>query len=86
MKKIELPQDYALVLQQIDEFGEEAFDTLAESLRIDRKRLTHIIESLRHKGLILIHKTRQDAWLRLSTKGQRLMQYMWPEAHSLQAI
>lgn len=86
MKKIELPQDYALVLQQVDEFGEEDFDTLAESLRIDRKRLTHIITALRQKGLILINKTSQDVWVRLSSRGQRLMRYMWPESRALQGV
>lgn len=86
MKKIALPQDYALVLQQVDEFGEEDFDTLAESLRIDRKRLTHIIAALKQKGLILINKTSQDVWVSLSSRGQRLMRYMWPEAHALQGI
>lgn len=38
MKTIELPEDYALVLQQVDENGEEDFTNLAESLKFDRRR------------------------------------------------
>lgn len=81
MKKIELPEDYAIVLQQVKEMGEEDFTSLAESLRISRPRLLHIVKNLQHKGLILVSRsTYSDAWIRLSTKGQRLMDFMWPEA------
>ncbi len=81
MKTIELPEDYALVLQQVKETGEEDFANLAETLRIDRPRLSHILQGLQNKGLILVRRTTYtDAWVRLTTKGQRLMNFMWPEA------
>ena len=80
MHAIELPEDYALVLQQVEESGQEDFNNLAESLRFDRPRLAHIIESLQHKGLIRLSRSGQrEAWIRLSGKGRRLLTYMWPE-------
>ena len=84
MQRIELPQDYALVLQTVQENGEEDFSNLAETLRFDRPRLAHIIEALRSKGLIyLSHTTRSNyagAWIRLSAKGRKCMNTIWPES------
>jgi hypothetical protein len=81
MHKVELPEEYALVLQQVEESGEEDFETLAESLRFDRKRLAHIVQALHHKGLIYLNRTAyQDAWIRLSAKGRQLTAYLWPES------
>jgi predicted transcriptional regulator len=75
MKKIELNQDSALVLQQIEEMGEEDFDSLNESLRFGRPYLTHIITSLRHKGLVKI----QGPWITLSSKGRKTTEVIWPK-------
>jgi len=80
MRTLELPEDYALVLQQIHEEGAQYFSDLAESLGFERRRLAHIIEALRHKGLILTKCTSADAWLRLTSKGNRLLNYIWPES------
>jgi DNA-binding MarR family transcriptional regulator len=81
MKTQELPTEYALVLQQIEEDGEDDFTNLAETLSFDRPRLAHIIESLQHKGLIKTESDGQrDFWIRLSNKGEQLMQYLWPES------
>lgn len=82
MQHIELPTDYALVLQQVGDSGEEDLANLAETLRFDRPRLAHIIQSLQHKGLIQVSQAAgRDAWIRLSTKGRRVMSSLWPEAH-----
>jgi hypothetical protein len=81
MSKHNLPEEYALVLQQVTELGEEDFSTLAELLRFDRQRLAHIIQALHHKGLIVIERGQQfGAWIRPSAKGRQLMQFLWPEA------
>lgn len=86
MQHIELPRDYALVLQTVHESGEEDFANLAETLRFDRQRLAHIIEALRHKGLIYLSRPKSiglggsDAWIRLSSKGRKFMTTIWPEA------
>lgn len=80
MKAVTLPEDYALVLQQVAESGEESMALLAESLRVDRQRLAHIVQALHHKGLIYFTDTYQEPWVKLSTKGRQLMRTIWPES------
>lgn len=82
MHTVEMPADYALVLQQVEENGQEDFTNLAESLHIDRKRLTHIVQALQHKGLIRVKRAAQGTWISLSKRGQRLMDSLWPESHA----
>lgn len=81
----QLPFDYAMVLQQINDDEGDGFDDLADSLRIERGRLAHIIHALHHKGLIRLEGSLggREIWLSLSAKGKRLMQYLWPESHSV---
>ncbi len=77
----DLPTDYALVLQQINETGSDELDVLSETLNLSRSRMLHIVTSLRQKGLVLIDKTTWgDAWVRLSAKGQKLVSQLWPES------
>jgi predicted transcriptional regulator len=75
MKKIELDEDSALVLQQIEEMEEEDFDSLNESLRFGRPYLVHILQNLRHKGLIKV----DGPWIVLSSKGKRTTKVIWPK-------
>ena len=83
MRKIELPEDYTTVLRLIRLRGQENFTSLAETLRFDRSRLAHIIQNLQHKGLIRAGRTVYgDAWIRLSTKGQRLSRLILSEQYS----
>jgi DNA-binding MarR family transcriptional regulator len=85
MKRIRLPQEQALVLQQINEHGEEDFTGLAEGLRIGRAKLAEIIQILHHKRLILVRKSAYaEVWVRLSTKGRQAMRTFWPESSALQ--
>lgn len=87
MKRIHLPQEQALVLQQINEYGEEDFTGLADSLRIGRAKLAHIIQVLHHKRLILVRRSAYaEIWVRLSTKGKGFMGRMWPESAFAQAM
>ena len=80
MHRITLPEDYALVLQQIQENGQDDIANLAETLHIRRSRLSHIIDSLKHKGLIRVTRDyHSDLWIELSAKGKRLVRYLWPE-------
>ncbi|HSW99321.1 MAG TPA: hypothetical protein VLF71_05825 [Candidatus Saccharimonadales bacterium] len=77
MKKITLPEDYMLVLRLIKRAGQEELGNLAESLAFDRARLMHIIQNLRHKGLILVRKSGYNtSWVRLSSKGWRAIALM----------
>ncbi len=79
----QLPLDYAMVLQQINEDDGDGFDDLAENMRLERSRLAHIIRALHHKGLIRLEGGMggRDMWLSLSAKGRRLMTYLWPESN-----
>ncbi len=83
MQHIELPEDYSLVLQEVGENGEEDLMELAETLNLDGSRLRHIVTSLQHKGLVVMSRSAgRGAWIRLSAKGQKMMQSLWPEAGS----
>jgi DNA-binding MarR family transcriptional regulator len=84
MKSIQLTEDYALVMQQIEEDGEEDFENLAETLRFDRGRLMNIISSLQHKGLLIVRYTQSGIWLKLSHKGKKLSGLIWPELPYIQ--
>lgn len=78
---IDLPTDYALVLQQVQEDGEDDFASLAETLSVSRPRLAHILDALRQKGLIKMSRAAYDSVvIRLSAKGSKLMTQIWPEA------
>lgn len=77
---MDLPVDYALVLQQVSEDGQNELDVLSETLNIRRSRLMHIVGSLRKKGLILIERSNMgDAWIRLSSRGRKVTRQIWPE-------
>lgn len=75
MRKIEINEDSALVLQQIEEVGEEDFDSLNESLRFGPPYLWHILQNLHHKGLIKI----RGSWISLSSKGKKTTELIWPK-------
>ncbi|TXG77671.1 hypothetical protein E6P97_01310 [Patescibacteria group bacterium] len=77
----DLPFDYALVLQQINEDGQDELAVLGETLNIRRSRMLHIVTSLRKKGLLLIEQNSWgDAWVRLSAKGKKIVSQLWPDA------
>ncbi|MDB5181840.1 MAG: hypothetical protein JWP13_603 [Candidatus Saccharibacteria bacterium] len=80
MQHIELPEDYSLVLQEVSEHGEEELALLAETLSFEQSRLHHIIQSLQHKGLISLSRSAgHGVWIRLSSKGRKFVQTLWPE-------
>jgi DNA-binding MarR family transcriptional regulator len=83
----QLPLDYAMVLQQIHEDKGDGFDDLADSLRIERSRLAHLVHALQHKGLIRLEGGLggREIWLSLSAKGRRFITYLWPESRPLPA-
>jgi DNA-binding MarR family transcriptional regulator len=76
-----VPVDYALVLQQINEAGEEDLASLSETLRLSRAGLLHIIDALKHKGLISVVSSSYGAvWIHLSRKGKKYINQLWPAA------
>jgi len=81
MQKIDLQEDQALVLQQVAESGEEDVRSLSRSLRFDRQRIATILHALHHKGLIYVSQSgRGEPWVGISSRGKRMMLYLWPEA------
>lgn len=81
MQHIELPEDYSLVLQEVGEHGEEELTELAESLNFERGRLQHILQALQHKGLVYFTRSGgRGVWVRLSAKGRKFMEALWPES------
>lgn len=78
---MDLPEDYSLVLQQIQEDGEDDFLSLVESLNIKRSRLIHVILSLAGKGMVAINQTNvYEIRIRLTRKGSQIVRYIWPES------
>lgn len=82
--KIVLPNDYALVLQQIVEDGEDDVDNLTERLNLHRTRVIRIISYFLNKGLIITDRDSDfdDTTIRLSRKGARVAKYLWPEYYA----
>ena len=80
MKRVHIPTDQAIVLQHINELGEDDFVGLARALRMGRARLANIIQILHHKRLIVVQRSAADIWVRLSAKGRAAMRHIWPEA------
>jgi predicted transcriptional regulator len=75
MNKINLSEDSALLLQQIEENELEDFDNLVESLRFGRPYTWHLLIDLKQKGLIKF----QNSWISLSSKGKKTSRMIWPE-------
>ncbi|MEI8072728.1 MAG: hypothetical protein WCH00_01380 [Candidatus Saccharibacteria bacterium] len=76
---IDLPLDYAIVLQQIESDGEDDITSLGKALNLNRARLAKIVSALRKKGLVIISDYHSDMSVRLSRKGEQVIHYLWPE-------
>lgn len=75
-----LTTDEALVLQQINEHGEDDVIGLEQSLRMSRPKLMAQLTHLKNKGLITVKMTTGDWWITVSRRGQQMMRRLWPEA------
>ncbi len=84
--QISLSTEDALVLQQINESGEEDITSLQQMLGMRRKRVMACLESLRRKGLITVQRTASDWWVQMSSKGKQLTHYVWPDTPTLSAM
>jgi Mn-dependent DtxR family transcriptional regulator len=76
-KAVNLPVEYILVLQEINDDEHENVANLSHSLRISYKRMLHIIRELQHKGLIQFSDYMS---VKLSRKGDRLLKQLWPSS------
>lgn len=78
-----LTTNEALVLQQVYEDGGDEAAMLAAQMVMPRRTAMHVLADLRRKGLMAIDQAYGDAWVRLTTRGKRLVQRIWPEAQAI---
>lgn len=79
-RNLTLSTDDALVLQQINEDGQNDVITLARRLGMRNKKVTQSLNKLSQKGLIRTVEFYGQIKVRLSRQGQNLMNYIWPES------
>lgn len=78
-----LTTNEALVLQQVYEDGGDDAAMLAAQMDMPRRTAMRVLADLRRKGLMAIDQIYGDAWVRLTTRGKRLVQRIWPEAQAI---
>ena len=78
-----LTTNEALVLQQVYEDDGDEAAILAAQMGMPRRTAMHVLADLRRKGLMAIDQAYGDAWVRLTTRGKRLVQRIWPEAQAI---
>lgn len=79
MSKTNLSPKEAILLQHIDEQGEEDITSLANELKEPKGAVLARLRSLRQKGLVIIKDSYQGMWIQLSQKGKLTLRYIWPE-------
>lgn len=79
VKELNLTTNEALVLQQVYEDGSDDIAMLAVQVGIPRRTVMNVLTDLRRKGLMAIEQAYGDAWVRLTVRGKRLVQQIWPE-------
>lgn len=82
-KEVNLTTNEALILQQIYEDGSDNVVVLAGQVGLSRRTVMNILADLRRKGLMAIDQIYGNAWVRLTTRGKRLVQKIWPEAQTI---
>ena len=81
--EINLTTNEALVLQQVYEDGGDDAATLAVQMGMPRRMVMSVLADLQHKGLMVIDQAYGDAWVRLTMRGKRLVQRIWPEMQAM---
>lgn len=76
---INLTTDEAIVLQQINENGEDDIVGLTETLHMSRPKLMSQLTRLKNKGLIKVKTSTGDWWVSMSRRGQQMIRTLWPE-------
>ncbi len=82
-KEVNLTTNEALILQQIYEDGGDDVVVLAGQVGLSRRTVMNILADLRRKGLMATDQIYGDAWVRLTARGKRLVQKIWPEAQMI---
>jgi DNA-binding MarR family transcriptional regulator len=81
-KPINLTTAEALVLQQVHEDGEDDLPALSQQLGMSRGYVAAVVASLKHKGLLIVTDGYHQLWVRPSTRGKRMIRYIWPQAQA----
>ena len=58
---------------------------MAAQMGMPHRTAMHVLADLWHKGLTAIDQAYGDAWVRLTMRGKRLVQRIWPEAQVMAA-
>ena len=82
-KEVNLTTNEALILQQVYENGGDDAMILAGQVGLSRRTAMNVLVDLRRKGLMAIDQVYGNAWARLTTRGKRLVQKIWPEAQMI---
>jgi hypothetical protein cdiviTM7_02395 len=82
-QEVTLTTNEALVLQQVYENGGDEAAMLAAQMGMPRRIAMNVLADLRRKGLMAIDQAYGDAWVRLTTRGKRLVQRIWPEVQAI---
>ncbi len=82
-QEVTLTTNEALVLQQVYEDGGDEAAILAAQMGIPRRTAMNVLADLRRKGLMAIDQAYGDAWVRLTARGERLVQRIWSEAQAI---
>ena len=72
----------ALILQCLDETGEEEMNFIAEELHEPKGRVSSRLMSLKKKGLVHIRSKYGEILVSLTIQGKLAMRYLWPEAYA----
>lgn len=81
-----LTTNEVLVLQQVYEDGGDDAAMLAAQVGIPHRTAMRVLADLRHKGLMAIDQDYGNAWVRLTTRGKRLVQRIWPEVQAMTTL
>lgn len=82
-QEVTLTTNEALVLQQVYENGGDEAAMLAAQMGMPPRIAMNVLADLRRKGLMAIDQAYGDAWVRLTTRGKRLVQRIWPEVQAI---
>jgi len=71
----------ALILQWLDETGEEELDFIAEELHEPYGHIMSRLMLLKRKGLIHVRNKYGELLVSLTVQGKQAVHYLWPEVH-----
>lgn len=83
MSKDPLTTNEAIILQQVNEDGEDDIRSLAHELGITRHHTIAEILRLEQKGLLDLHYGFDGLLLEVSRRGKQTVRSLWPDARPI---